>query len=390
MLRTLRGKQGLPQTIRRSLMKSIIYIGIDVHKESYTMCSYQVETDEVKYQQKIKSDIKWVLKYVEVMRKNYGENTEFICGYEAGPLGYKLYHELKAYGLECIVIAPTTMGVTNHNRIKTDKNDAANIARCLAFRLYSPVHVPTESDEQVKEYMRMRDDKKQALKKVKQQILALVLRQGYKFTGSKSKWTITHVKWLRSLAMGGLLQETLTEYLVTYDYLTAKLERLDLRIEELASEESYAENVGKLKCLIGVKTYTALSILVETGDFSRFAKADKFASFVGLVPSEDSSGDIQKRGRITKAGNTQTRRLLVESAQSYTRGNMGHKSKELIRRQTGNTVEVIAYADRANERLRRKFYRMVLKNGTARNKAATAVARELACFMWGLMTNNMA
>lgn len=220
--------------------------------------------------------------------------------------------------------------------------------------------------------------------------LALVLRQGCKFTDGKSYWTMAHVKWLKSLSMSGLIQETLTEYLVTYDYLVSKLERLDLRIEELASGEAYAEKVSKLRCLLGVKTYTALSVIVETSDFNRFDKADKFASFLGLVPREDSSGEKQKKGAITKTGNTQIRRLLVEAAQSYTRGAIGHKSKELNRRQIGNSPEVIAYADKANERLRRKFYRMVLNNHTHRNKAATAIARELACFMWGLMTDNIA
>ena len=146
----------------------------------------------------------------------------------------------------------------------------------------------------------------------------------------------------------------------------------------------------RLSCLIGVKTHTALSTIVEIGDFNRFAGAEKLAAFLGLVPGEDSSGEKQRRGSITKAGNSHVRRLLVESAQSYTRGMIGHKSKDLKRRQSGNAPEVIAYADKANERLRRKFYRMTLKNNSNRNVAATAIARELACFMWGLMTDKIA
>jgi transposase len=236
----------------------------------------------------------------------------------------------------------------------------------------------------------MRDDKKKALKIIKQQILAFVLRQGYRFTDGKNYWTIKHVAWLKSLRLGCLLQESLDEYIVTYEYLTDKMKRLEERIEELASGERYRENVRKLSCLIGVKTYTALSMIVEIGDFNRFAKADKFAGFIGLVPGEDSSGERQKRGGITKAGNSHVRRLLVEASQSYTRGTIGHKSMDLKRRQKGNTPQVIAYADKANERLRRKFYRMTLKNKIHRNTAATAVARELACFMWGLMTGNIA
>ena len=166
------------------------------------------------------------------------------------------------------------------------------------------VLVPTEEDETVKEYIRMRDDQKKAMKIIKQQILAFVLRHGYRFEGGKNYWTLKHTAWLKSLKLGGILQETLDEYLVTFEYLTDKIERLDKRIEELASCERYQENVKKLSCLIGVKTHTALSVLVEIGDFKRFAKAEKMAAFLGLVPGEDSSGGKQKRGSITKAGNS--------------------------------------------------------------------------------------
>jgi transposase len=278
----------------------------------------------------------------------------------------------------------------NNQRVKTDKRDSGNIAKCLAYQTYSAVHVPTEEDGAVKEYIRMRDSQKNLLKATKQQILALVLRHGKVFEDGKSYWTIKHVNWLKSLDLGGVLQEGLAEYLVTYEYLTDKIKRLDGRIEELAGTERYQEQVSRLQCLIGVKTHTALSVVVEIGDFKRFPEAEKMASYLGLVPGEDSSGNKQNRLGITKTGNSHVRRLLVEAAQGYTRGQIGHKSADLKRRQNGNTPQVIAYADKANERLRRKFYRMTLKNNTNRNIAATAIARELACFMWGLMTDNIA
>lgn len=370
-------------------MNSIVYVGMDVHKESYTICCYSFDTDEVMYKQKMSADYKMILKYLEQIRKKLSEDIEFICGYEAGCLGYSLYHQLTDHGVKCIILAPTTMGITNTSRIKTDKRDAGNIARCLAFHTYSAVHVPTDEDNAVKEYIRMRDDQKIALKKTKQQILALVLRHGKKFEGGKTYWTIAHMKWLKSLKLGGVLQETLEEYLITYEYFTEKIERLDQRIEELASGEVYQEKVKRLGCLIGVKTHTALSMIVEVGDFERFAKPEKFTAFLGLVPSEDSSAEKQNRYSITKAGNSHLRRLLVEAAQAYTRGNIGHKSIALKKRQQGNQPEVIAYADKANERLRRRFYKMTLNKRVNRNVATTAIARELACFMWGLMTNNV-
>ena len=288
-----------------------------------------------------------------------------------------------------MILAPTTMAITNTNRVKTDRKDAENIAKCLAFRTYSKVHVPTREDGEVKEYIRMRDDMKKALKVVKQQILALVLRNGHRYDGGKNNWTVRHLAWLKALDMGGLVQESLCEYLITHEYYSNKIERLDRRIKEIAEGERYKDKVSKLSCLIGVKTHTALSVIVETGDFKRFAKASNYAAYLGLVPGENSSGDKQRRFGITKAGNCHVRRLLVESAQSYTRGRVGYKSKDLKSRQNGNAPEVIAYADKANERLRRKFYRLTLNYGTKRNVAATAIARELACFMWGLMTDNI-
>ena len=141
---------------------------------------------------------------------------------------------------------------------------------------------------------------------------------------------------------------------------------------------------------MGVKTQTALSVIVETGDYKRFADAQHYASFLGLTPGEDSSGSDQNRLGITKAGNSHLRTLLMEAAQSYTRGQVGYKSKLLAARQEGNDPSVIAYADKANERLRRKYYRLVLKQGKKSNVAKTAIARELACFIWGMMTDNVA
>lgn len=181
----------------------------------------------------------------------------------------------------------------------------------------------------------MRDDQKLYLKKVKQQILAFVLRQGKCFEGGKTYWTIAHLKWLKTLELSALQRETLDEYLLTCEYLTEKINRFDERIEELASAERYEEKVKHMSCLIRIKTHTALSLIVEVGDFERFEKAPKFASFLGLVPSEDFSDTRVDCYSITKAGNSHLRRLLVEAAQSYTRGNVGHKSVALKQRPQG-------------------------------------------------------
>lgn len=366
-----------------------VYVGMDVHKESFTLCSCKYEDEKASHYQRTPASYKNVLRYLAFLRTIYGEDTRFVCGYEAGCLGYSLYHQLENFNVECVILAPTTMlEQRSKRRIKTDKRDAEIIARSLAQHNYSPVHIPTETDNQTKEFIRMRDDHKAELKKIKQQILSFCLRQGYQYDGS-GNWTAKHVKWLRSLKPAGLYKEILDEYLLTYTILTDKLNRLDQRIEELAFKEEYKESVSKLTCFLGIKTHTALSVIVEVGDFQRFVSARKFAGYLGLVPGQHSSGDDRNGLGITKAGNTHVRRLLVESAQSYTRGKIGYKSRVLRSRQAGNSPQVINYADRANERLRRRYYKMVLKDGKKYNIAKTAIARELACFIWGMMTDNI-
>ena len=367
-----------------------VYVGMDVHKESFSLCCYTIDEEKAKYLQKTPADYKKVLKYLEFLRSVYGNDADFVCGYEAGCLGYSLYHQLTANNVKCEILAPTTMlEQRSKKRIKTDKRDAEIIARCLAQHNYSPVHIPSALDEETKEFLRMRDDHKLALKKVKQQIQAFCLRHNFHYEGN-SPWTAAHIKWLRNLKPDGLYKEILEEYLLTYDSLNEKIERFDNRIEELASRDEYKESVQKLRCFIGVKTHTALSVLVEVGDFKRFHSAQNFASYLGIVPGENSSGDDRTRLGITKAGNQHIRRLLTEAAHGFVRGRIGFKSKELKARQKGNTPEVIAYADKANERLRRKYYKMVLGKGKKSNIAKTAVARELACFMWGMMTDHIA
>ncbi len=366
-------------------MTSILYIGMDVHSTNYTLCAYMFEGNKSFARTTINPKIDELLKYLANLQQHY-PGYELVCGYEAGCLGYSLFHQLTRNKYKCIILAPTTMPSTP-KEIKTDRRDALKIAQCLAYGTYSPVHVPTDQDNAVKEFIRMRDDAQALLKQTKQQINAMCLRHGFSYP-EKSRWTGKHLKWLRELELGNaILQETLAEYLVTYDQLSDKLERLDQRIEELAKQKDYAEKVKKLICFKGIKVHTALSFLVEVGDFQRFPTAPQFAAFLGLVPGENSSSDTIRRGPITKAGNSHLRRLLVESANCYNRVRLGKKSVDLKQRQAGNTPEVIAYADKANDRLRRKYVR--ISTNSRANIAKTAVARELACFIWGMMNNKL-
>ena len=186
-----------------------------------------------------------------------------------------------------------------------------------------------------------------------------------------------------------MYRETLDEYMASYEEQEAKIERFDKRIEEISEQEKYQEKVKRLGCFLGIKTHTALSLIIETGDFKRFTKGNQYAAYLGLAPSENSSSTNINRTGITKAGNSHLRQLLIESAGGICKGAVGHKSKDLRARQNGNTADVIAYADKENTWLRSRYYKFIIRHGKKRNVAVAAIARELACFIWGMMTENI-
>jgi len=372
-------------------MNRIIKIGMDVHSTNYTLCALEPvigAEDRVFANIQVTPDYKNILMFIQNLKCKLGMSDDYSieCGYEAGCLGYSLYNQLTSAGINCVILAPTTMLTQQGKRVKTDARDALMIAQCLAYGGYHPVYIPSETDDSVKEYLRMRDDHKLALKKVKQQINAFCLRHGHHYTGTK--WTRKHISWLKKIELPALYRETVDEYLATYDEQTAKIERFDKRIEEISDQKEYQKKVKELGCLLGIKTHTALSLIVETGDFDRFSKGNTYAAYLGLAPGENSSGDHINRTGLSKAGNSHLRRLLIESARSICKGAIGHKSKELKSRQEGNKAEVIVYADRANTRLRSRYYKMI-RHDKKKNVAVAAVARELACFVWGMMTNNI-
>ena len=364
---------------------------MDVHSKNYTLCAMEPTIgaeDRIFGEVQVAPDCKEIICFIESLKMKLGFDHKYSieCGYEAGCLGYTLYHQLTGAGIKCVILAPTTMLTQQGKRIKTDKRDARLIAQCLCYGGYHPVYIPTGEDNAVKEYLRMRDDHKLALKRLKQQINAFVLRHGHSYTGTK--WTIKHVAWLKKVELDPIYRETLNEYMASYEEQETKIERYDKRIEEIASEARYQEKVKKLVCFLGVRTHTALSLIVETGDFNRFAKGNTYAAFLGLAPGEHSSSENVNRLGISKAGNTHLRRLLIEASKGVCKGAIGHKSKELRSRQSGQPAEVIAYADKANTRLRSKYYKMI-RHEKKKNVAVAAVARELACFIWGMMTENI-
>lgn len=371
-------------------MESLVYVGMDVHKDTYSLCCYAPSEGSFFAEARIDADARLVKKYLEEVGKAR-PGSRFATCYEAGCLGFSLYKELSKLGIDCKIVAPTTLAKEpGSSAKKTDRKDARMLARNLAFGLCRFVHIPDEVDLETREFVRMRMAHKKALKKIKQQILSFCLRAGRKYADGvrKQYWTAAHLEWLRKLDLSPAMREILDEYLDTYDKYAAKLERLDGRLLERSNSERYKEATDRLNCLKGVTKQGALTIVSEVGDFSRFATPNELCSYLGLTPGQSSSGQSVNYLGITKQGNSIVRWQLVESAQSIVRGTPGKKSKRTLSKQSGMPARVVSYCDGAAERMMRKFNRLVL-SGKERNKAVTAIARELACFVWGLMTDNL-
>jgi transposase len=289
-------------------MESLLYVGMDVHKDWITIVVFRNDEQNPFICIRKKNETYIVKKYFTKLQ----EKGKLQCCYEAGFSGFHQYRILKEMGIPCLVAAPGLVPRKPGNHIKTDNRDAESLAMNLRAGMLTPVHIPTATDEAVRDYLRMRDDFKMDQKRKKQQLLSFLIRLGYKYDGNY--WTGMHRKWIKSIkTLLPLQKETLTEYLIALEELDQKLILLEGRIEKIANIEQYTEQVGELMCFKGIGTLTALSLVVEIGDFRRFASAEKLMGYLGLVPSEHSSGNKIKQGGITKAGN------ILLPATSYNR-----------------------------------------------------------------------
>ena len=371
-------------------MESIVYVGMDVHKDSYSICCYKSAEDRFYYDKTIRSESKIVIKYLESVKKEFGENTVFICGYEAGPTGFGLYRDLQKAGYISVVMAPTSLKHSVNHKIKNDKVDARFLAKTLFTKDYSSVNVTTEHEEAIKEFCRMRLELKTSLKKAKQILSSFLLRQDKKYTVGNT-WTLKYREWLKQIHFKeDYLNEVLTEYLITIDSYEKRLKEIERRLEDIAQDKSIKDGVDKLVCFCGIDTVSAVTIVSKVGDFNRFSKPYHFSNYIGLTCGERSSGQKENHLGITKSGDIELRRIITESAKSIKRTNLqSGKSRRLLERQKEKDPRVIAYADRCRLRLRKRITYLENK-GKSANVATTAAARELACFIWGMMTNHIA
>jgi transposase len=300
--------------------------------------------------------------------------------YEAGPCGYVLQRQLTTSRIRCQVIAPALIPAKPGARVKTNPRDGDKLAELLRAGLLTEVHVPTPAEEAVRDLARARDDAREDRQRARHRLTHLLLRRGLHYSGRH--WTQAHRRWLEALTWTEPAERVVVEdYVLALDHLDARLLALDARLAEIGETDPYRERVGWLRCFRGVDTLSAMLVLAELHDVQRFPSARALMAYLGLVPGEHSSGEKHRRGRITRTGNALVRRLLVEAAWHYR-----HRSTTgvaLARRRRDQPGRVIAIAEKAQQRLCRRFRRLA-----ARKPAPTvvvAIARELTGFLWAAL-----
>lgn len=358
-------------------MKSTIrYIGLDVHKDTVTIAVARGEAEpEV---------VGTVANRWEVLARQLrrlGPPELLRCCYEAGPCGYEIYRRCRGAGIDCVVVAPSLVPQKAGSRVKTDPRDAAKLARYLRSRDLTAVYVPDEIGEAMRDLVRARGDAKKALHTSRQQLNHFLLRHGRRW-GGKSRWTYAHLEWLRRQHFEQPAQEcVLSDYIQAVEGAGERIRRYDDDVAKLVPDWSLSPLVTALGALRGVSLVGAAVIAAELGDLKRFATASQLMAYIGLVPSEHSSGKTQRKGGITRTGNAHARFVIVEAAWAYRFP--PRRSEAIRKRQEAVSKEVQQISWRAQQRLYRKYTKLL---GRCKNiqKTMTAVARELVGFIWAI------
>ena len=358
-------------------MRSVVYIGLDVHKDSITIAVAREGREPAETWKTIPYDGVRLRKALK-MAVRKGEELR-VC-YEAGPTGFGLCRRLREAGIDCIVVAPSLVPAKAGDRVKTDRRDARKLAHFLRSGDLTAVYVPDEAVEAVRDLERARDDAKSAERVARHQLSKFLLRHDRHWDGTT--WTLKHRDWIRTQKFDYPAQQrVLEDYLKAVEDLAERVARLTKALEELVEETVLAPLVKALQAFRGISTVSAVTIAAEAGDLRRFATAGQFMSYVGLIPSENSTGTRRRQGPITRCGNRHLRRILVEAAWHYR--HVPVMSKELRRRNQGVATGVRRIAWEAQKRLNKRFYHLVYA-GKSTQKAVIAVARELAGFLWAV------
>jgi transposase len=305
--------------------------------------------------------------------------------YEAGVSGYDLHRQITGCGVECAVIAPALTPRRPGQRIKTDRRDAVKLVRLFRAGELTPIHIPDEAEEAVRDLLRCREDVRRDVLRWRHRLLKFLDRHGRLYVSGKN-WSQRHWTWIRGQHFElPALRRTFEATLFALEQALARLAALDHEVAAVAETDPYRTPVGWLRCFRGIDTLSAMILIAEIVDFQRFRHPRELMAYLGLVPSEYSSGDSQRRGSITKTGNTHARRVLVEAAWHYRHrptvaGALRHRTE-------GQPPGVISHAWRAQQRLHRR-YRHLVGHGKRPPVAVVAVARELVGFLWAAMTHH--
>ncbi len=353
------------------------YVGLDVHKDSISIAVAEAGRSEPRFLKRIPNSGARLLAILRML----GHESSLHCAYEAGPTGYGLHRFLTAKGVKCDVIAPSEMPQKKGKRVKTDRLDAMALAHHLRSGNLVPICVPDEEIEAMRDLTRGREDAKEVEKSAKHRLSKFLLRQGRRYSG-KTAWTNMHLDWIRKQSFSHEAQDlVLREYLTSLERARAQVARLTDAIERLAKASSLAPLVAAFRGVRGIDTITAAGLAFELIDLERFPTAPKLMGYLGLVPSEYSSGGSRSQGGITKSGNKRVRRLLVEAA--HNNRFQPKVTASLRKRQEGLSPEVIDLAWQTQERLHHRFCTLSAR-GKPRQCVVTAMARELAGFIWNI------
>lgn len=356
------------------------FVGLDVSKATIAVGIANEGREAPRYYGEILNTPESIRKLITKLSE---EGHRIKTCYEAGPTGYGVYRFLNALGIECCVVAPSLIPKRAGDRIKTDRRDALRLAQLHRAGELTAIYVPTEDDEALRDLVRAREVTKEDQLRARHHLSKFLLRHEINAPENvKRNWTKAHRAWLDVLKFEQpALTVTFQEYLHTLDEIEQRLERLERAMHSAAMVSQHAPVIEALQTLRGVKEITAVTLVAEIGDFKRFANPREFMGYTGLVPSEYSSGGTRKQGSITKTGNNHIRRVLVESSWSY-RYKPALKG-DIRKRQEGQDAKVREIAWKAQDRLHLKHTRMLAK-GKPNGKVITAIARELAGFVWAI------